>query len=138
MDNFAWRFAPIGKILGVPNLSGRWAVKGRTVNPDKTLGDPWKGTLIIIQRWDKLRVRLETKQSTSTSVTAAILCESSVGWRLLYTYRNEPRVGQVDLHPHRGSADILFSLDRQSGDGEYFNGLGRFSFGTMQLTKEQR
>ncbi|HEX8167114.1 MAG TPA: hypothetical protein VF601_15190 [Beijerinckiaceae bacterium] len=138
LDNYAWRWPPIGRALGVPDLSGNWKVKGQSLKADKSLGFTWEGTLTVIQKWDKLRVRLATSQSASVSITAAILCESGVGWRLFYTYRNEPKIGEPELQPHRGSADILFTPDRKTGSGEYFNGLGRFTFGTMELTKEAR
>ena len=41
-----------------------------------------------------------------------------------------------DLQSHRGYAEITFAADMKRGEGEYFNGLGRFTFGTMILTKE--
>ncbi len=136
LDNHAWHWKPVGRALGVPDLAGGWKVQGLTLNPDKSPGWAWSGTLTISQKWDKLRVRLQTAQSSSVSITAAILCEDEAGWRLFYTYRNEPKVGEADLQPHRGSADILFASDLRTASGEYFNGLGRFTFGSMTLTRE--
>lgn len=135
LDNHAWRWPLLSKALSVPDLSGRWQVSGESLDAERNVTHRWAGVLTIAQRWDKLRVRLETDQSASVSITAAILCEEDAGWRLFYTYRNEPWIGEAELHGHKGSADILFAADRRTGAGEYFNGLGRFTFGKLLLTK---
>ena len=136
LDNFAWQWPVLGRALGVPNLRGRWRVSGETLNSSHEVTFQWQGTLTITQRWDKIRVRLQTSQSSSISITAAILSEEDDGWRLLYTYRNEPRIGESSLSSHRGSADIVFDSNLQSAVGEYFNGAGRFTFGRMDITRD--
>lgn len=135
-DRHIWKLPWLSQGLGVPNLSGRWRVQGQTINPDKSKGQTWEGTATIVQSWDRIRVRLKTAQSGSNSVTAALIRDEADGFRLFYSYRNDPKIDQQQLRPHRGYAEIVFSPDLTSGEGEYFNGLGRFTFGTMTITKE--
>lgn len=82
--------------------------------------------------------RSTVQESEPVSITAALLCEPGGGHRLLYTYRNTPKIKERELQAHRGSADLLFAADRKSADGEYFNGQGRFTFGTLTLTRKNR
>lgn len=135
-DRHAWRHQWLARALGVPDLSGRWKVEGQTINPDKSKGYVWGGEIVIVQSWDRIRVRLKTPQSGSNSVTAALVKDPADGYRLFYSYKNDPRIDQPDLQSHRGYAEITFAVDMKRGEGEYFNGLGRFTFGTMILTKE--
>ena len=139
-DNHAWRWAPIGGWLKAPDLSGEWSCKGISLNPDGSIQFDWTGEMTISQSWDKIRVRLKTPTSGSHSIAAALLCDATDGYRLLYHYRNDPKTGQAalqaGLEPHRGFADLLFASNRLSAEGDYFNGAGRFTFGTMKLTKK--
>lgn len=135
-DRHAWKLPWFSLALGVPNLTGRWHCDGQTINPDKTKGYVWCAEIIIVQSWDKIRVRLKTAQSGSNSISAALIRDEADGFRLFYSYRNDPRADQPNLESHRGYADIVFASDLKTAEGEYFNGLGRFTFGTMKLTKE--
>jgi hypothetical protein len=134
-----WKMPRFSSLLKVPNLEGIWICDGQTINPDKTLGYAWTAEISIKQDWDVIRVRLKTSQSVSNSVAAALTFDSTDGFRLLYNYRNEPGAGQPnDMKVHRGSAELLFNHELTSAEGEYFNGLGRFTFGTMKLTRKQK
>lgn len=135
-DRHVWKLPWFAKALGVPNLSGKWIVEGQTINPDKTPSFSWAGSITIIQSWDRIRVRLKTHQSGSNSITAALVRDEADGFRLFYSYRNDPRADQAELNTHRGSAEIVFNHDLTEGEGEYFNGIGRFTFGTMKLRRE--
>ncbi len=133
-DRFAWRCVPLGRLLKVPNLAGVWECEGRPLESD--VAQPWSGEVTIIQSWDKLRLHLETKQSTSNSISAALQYDAAVGYRLMYHYRNSPRVGEPLLAGHHGFAELTFALDEQSATGDYFNGRGRNTFGTLQLRRK--
>jgi hypothetical protein len=134
-EKFVWRIPAISQLLRVPNLSGTWICLGQTLNPDHSPGYQWQGTVTIVQSWDKLRVRLKTSQSGSNSVAAALVCDDAEGWILLYDYRNEPRIDQAELRAHRGFAELTIAKDLQTAEGAYFNGHGRFTFGTMKLQR---
>lgn len=133
-DRFAWKVAPVGRLLKVPNLAGTWACNGTSL--ERTPHADWTGTLTIVQSWDRLRLHLETAQSTSDSIAAALLYDAAVGYRLLYHYRNSPRIGELDLAAHHGFAELVFAQDEQSAAGEYFNGRGRNTWGTLNLTRD--
>ncbi|MDR6434323.1 hypothetical protein [Brucella pseudogrignonensis] len=137
-DRFLWRWPMLGRILKVPDISGKWNCKGRTFNrADGTFRNDWEGTITILQSWDKLFVRLKGPQSGSHSIAAAITCDPIEGYHLLYNYVNEPKAGEADLKSHRGFAQITFAGDRQSAEGEYFNGFSRDTFGALQLTRAE-
>ena len=138
LDKHAWRWAPVGGWLKAPDLSGEWICEGESLGTDGLAKFTWSGTITIIQSWDKIRVRLRTPTSASNSLAAALVCDEADGFRLLYNYRNDPKVGEPELQSHRGFADLVFAHDRQSAEGEYFNGHGRFTFGKLKLVKEVR
>lgn len=135
LNRYAWRWNLIGQVLKVPDLSGEWECRGQTINPDSSRSFTWDATITIVQSWDKLRVRLKTTQSGSNSDSAALICDEADGYRLFYSYKNDPRIGETDLSGHRGFAEITFAKDLRTGEGEYFNGHGRYTFGTMTLRR---
>lgn len=134
-NRFAWRWPLIKAAVKVPNIAGEWKCKGTTINPDGSVAYEWRGTVKIYQRWDKIRVRMSTPQSGSNSVAAALVCDDADGYRLLYHYRNDPKIEEVALKSHVGFCDINFATDLKTADGEYFNGRGRNTFGSMHLTR---
>jgi hypothetical protein len=136
-ESYVWKQPKLAGLLKVPDLAGTWHCEGQTINPNKTLGQKWDGEATIIQSWDKLRIRLKTKQSGSNSIAAALVYDQADGFRLLYNYKNDPNIDEPELVSHRGSAELVFSEDLQSAKGEYFNGHGRYTFGTMKLTRRR-
>jgi hypothetical protein len=135
-NRYAWRWPLVSLAVRVPNLSGEWKCTGRTYNPDGSIQHDWKANVTIYQCWDKIRVKLRTEQSGSDSIAAALTCDENDGYRLLYNYRNQPRIGEVELKAHVGFGDIIFAKDMKSAEGEYFNGRGRNTFGTMHLSRK--
>lgn len=135
-DRYIWRWPKLGELLKVPNLEGQWHCIGTSINPDRSVAHDWSGTVTITQSWDKLRVRLKTKQSGSNSIVAALVHDKADGYHLIYNYRNDPKIGETHLKSHLGFSDMTFSKDQLSADGEYFNGHGRFTFGTMKWTRQ--
>jgi len=51
----------------------------------------WIGKVIILQSWDKVRIRLETEFSTSDSISAAIIYDEIEEYKVLYSYENKPK-----------------------------------------------
>jgi hypothetical protein len=134
-DRHVWKLPWLAGVLRVPNLGGRWHCDGQSIRPDKSFGDTWQAEFTVIQSWDRIRVRLKSEKSGSNSIAAALVYDEADGFRLMYNYMNEPRIGETDLKAHRGFCELTFSKDLQSADGEYFNGYGRYTFGTMHLRK---
>ena len=130
-----WKISLVNRLLKLPNLAGDWRCEGQTINPDRSLGHPWQGTITITQSWDLIKIRLKTKQSHSRSIAAALIHDEADGYRVMYHYLNTPNIDEPELNVHRGFSELTFASDCQTALGEYFNGQGRFTFGTMKLTR---
>jgi hypothetical protein len=135
-DRFAWRWRFLNTVINVPYVAGEWRCQGQTINPDGSAGHQWNATITILQSWDKIRVLLKTAQSSSNSIAAALICDDADAYRLLYHYRNDPKIGEVELKSHLGFGELIFARDLRTADGEYFNGHGRNTFGTMKLKRK--
>lgn len=135
LNRYVWRWPGMRRALKVPDLTGEWTCAGESLDQDGNLKHKWRGSVTIFQRWDKIRVRLKTSQSASNSIAAALICDDAEGFQLLYNYRNDPKIGDVELRSHLGSCMLLFAKDLRSAEGEYFNGHGRFTFGRMTLAR---
>jgi hypothetical protein len=131
---YGWKVGVVRRLLKLPNLSGKWHCTGLTLEP--TPHREWFGTVTIVQSWDKFRLHLSTQTSRSDSLAAALLFDSAAGYRLMYHYQNAPKLGERDLPPHHGFAELTFSQDEQSAEGEYFNGRGRTTWGKLSLKRE--
>ena len=137
-DRWIWRIPQLSRWLRVPDLSGSWICQGQSLHASdgRTLVT-WEGEIEIAQSWDKIQIRLRTRQSVSKSLSAALLYDSTDGYRVLYNYRNEPGIGESGLNAHRGCAELLFHSDLTAATGEYFNGHGRYTYGTLTLTRKE-
>ena len=130
MIDFFWKVNICQRFLNIPNIDGEWIVEGITVHPEEI---NWTSMLNITQKWEKISVFQKTTTSKSHSVSASLIKKEGEGYVLMYSYRNEPRLDQPELKPHRGYAEIVFNGNE--GDGEYFNSGGRTSYGVMKLKK---
>lgn len=133
-DSKIWKWKLVSKFINVPDLSGEWDCVGRGENKQ---GDifPWNAKIKIFQSWDKVHIRSQTPQSGSDSIAASIIYDGDIGYRLVYNYRNDPRIDEKELSPHMGFAELIFDKNLTTAEGEYFNGRGRNTFGTMKLRK---
>jgi hypothetical protein len=135
-DRFAWRWRFLNAVIKVPNIAGEWSCQGETVNQDGSPAQEWEATITILQSWDKIRVLLKTTQSRSNSIAAALVCDDADAYRLLYHYRNDPKIGEVELKSHLGFGELVFARNLQTAEGEYFNGHRRNTFGSMKLKRK--
>lgn len=135
-DNVFWKHIRLRGIVGVPDISGTWMIEGKSFNLNTDDEYPWTGTIEITQCYEKITLFLKTKLSSAHSITAAIINEGNAGYKLIYSYRNQPKPGEVELQSHLGHCEILFAPNCATAEGQYFNGLGRATHGTMKLTKE--
>jgi hypothetical protein len=136
LNHWAWKWPGISNLLKVPDLSGTWSCQGRTLDAEGKTRYEWQASITVVQYWDKLRIRLSTQNSGSSSMSAALAHDSVDGYVLLYHYRNDPKPCAVGLASHTGCAVMTIAKDAKSASGEYFNGRGRMSFGTMNWTRE--
>lgn len=133
-DKWIWKWGIMSPLLNIPDLNGEWECQGLTTSSDPQR--EWEGTVIISQTWEKIKLHLRTSQSTSSSISAALLHEPGLGYRLMYSYRNSPRLGEPELAAHVGFCEFIFAEALTSADGEYFNNHGRTTSGRMRLTRK--
>lgn len=132
-NRYVWRW--LNSVLGIPDLSGIWSVTGRSLTLEGELKFEWSGTLKISQKWDRIAIELKTDQSGSFSETASVLLKHDGAAKLSYSYQNHPKAGEPELQKHQGFCELTFDDVRGSAEGHYFNSLGRYSFGRMQLAR---
>lgn len=135
LNKWAWKWPGVGLLLKVPDISGTWDCQGKTIAADGSTKFEWSAEVVIVQSWDKLRIRLATETSGSSSISAALAHDTVDGFVLLYHYRNDPRPEAVELKTHTGCSVMTIAKDLRSADGEYFTGRGRMTFGVMKWTK---
>ncbi len=131
-----WRMPIVAGWLKVADLSGTWICEGHPFPRPDSLAVDWQGTMTITQDWDKVRIHLDAGLSKSNSDVAGLVSDAIEGFVLLYSYRNEPKPGQTELSAHRGFAKLIFAKDLKTGTGDYFNGDGRHSSGTLTLRRQ--
>lgn len=133
-DRFGWRWRGIRSAVGIPDVSGTWALDGISYDQEHQPKWRWSGEIEITQKYEKIFVWLRTHQSASHSISAALIPEGR-RYRLIYSYRNQPKPGEPELQTHLGHCELLFEPDLNTAEGSYFNGGGRFTHGTMNLTR---
>lgn len=133
-DRFGWRWKGVRAAVGIPDVSGTWLLEGLTYDQDHQPKWQWSGQVEITQKYEKIFVCLRTVQSGSQSISAALVPEGR-RYRLIYSYRNQPKPGEPELQAHIGHCELLFEPDLQTAEGSYFNGGGRFTHGTMNLKR---
>lgn len=136
-EKWMWKTTLFFNILKYPNISGEWSCSGESSfqqEDDKMIKQnfKWDGTVIILQSWDKVRIRLETKTSISNSISAAIVYDEIDEYKILYSYENRPKdLEHTELRTHRGFAELTLNKDNKSATVKYYNVDGRKTIGTM-------
>ncbi len=136
-NKWIWRRQFVQGLLGVPDLNGEWDCYGTTKDNEGNTTYEWKATVTITQTWEKIRVYLNTGQSSSRSKSASLVKEPGCGYVLMYSYQNEPRIGEPELRSHVGYCELQLSEDLKSAEGDYFNNKGRITFGRMKLVRKE-
>ena len=96
-----------------------------------------KATLKIFQNWARIKILLNTDQSSSQSKTASIIIDTPEGKYLSYQYINDPRPNAVKtMSIHRGTARLLFDEKKNSLEGEYYSGRDRQNFGSLYFVRQ--
>lgn len=132
-NKYGWR--PLSFFSQLPNISGEWSCSGTTIDDDDTVKFNWDGDITISQTWEKIRVRLETKSSISHSISVALIPEPDGCWMLMYSYKNEPKVGNKSLNAHIGYSEMRFHKKLSTAQGEYFTAKGRGTCGAMSFNR---
>ena len=132
-NNWIWKLKPISELLKLPNISGTWSCNATSDYKEIN----WHGNLQIIQSWDKIRIVLTTEQSSSESISAAIIYDDIRGYKLVYNYENKPNsLDDTSLRTHIGFVDLNISTENNSATGNYYNVSGRKTSGKIIWNKK--
>ncbi len=133
-DRYVWKLGLFRKlnIVQLPNLNGKWV--GEVKSSYSQDGSAHSVSVVILQRWSKMLVRLESEHSRSRSITASLRIADLPNPELSYQYVNEPKSdapGTMEMH--RGTANL--ELTGSGLEGDYYTGRGRGEVGTIGLRK---
>ena len=133
-DRYVWKSGLLRKLklIQLPDLGGRWI--GEVKSSYSQDGHVHSVTVVILQRWSKILVRLESEHSRSRSISASLRTTDLLNPELSYQYVNEPRSnapGTMEIH--RGTATL--ELIDYGLEGDYYTGRGRGEVGTIKLSK---
>lgn len=133
---YLWKLSWLRKFLLVPDLNGTWKCKGKTILKNGATSDfEWTGDITIIQSWSKISILFQGK-SGSKSISASLYEEKGVGYKLLYQYKNDPKVTETDLHVHTGTAELTFDPSCKEAIGHYYTDHNRNTVGSIHLKKK--
>jgi hypothetical protein len=137
-DTKLWRLSVCRRVhlVSTPDISGTW--NGYVSSSFDANGERYDATMVILQTWTHLDVRLSTRLSESRSIIATISTGYSSGRLLHYEYLNEPRPGAPStMHIHHGTARVNVSSDNKILEGDYYTGRDRQTFGVLRLIRVQ-
>ena len=133
-DRYVWKLGLLRKLklIQLPDLNGRWI--GEVKSSYSQDGRAHSVSVVILQRWSKIFVRLESEQSRSRSITASLRTVDLPNPELSYQYVNEPRSNAPGtMEMHRGTATL--ETTGSGLEGDYYTGRGRGEIGTIKLSK---
>lgn len=150
-----WRWDIIQRtpLVDTPDLQGRWTVHvlqtesngdepddHRTVgaheNPEDDVIEKVSGEAYIDQSWRKLQVSINFEYSTSISLGASFITDTTKP-RLHYYYRNEPTPKSDDsAQVHYGMVDLRVDEEEEALEGEYFTDRFRNTSGQIVLRRK--
>ncbi|EXI08889.1 hypothetical protein APD05_08345 [Acinetobacter nosocomialis] len=131
-NHWIWKVKYISKFLKFPNISGDWNCNGISSFEEFS----WTAKIKITQTWDRLRIVFITENSSSESVSAAIIYDDIKGYTLVYNYRNQPdSLDDEHLKTHIGFVELKLDLDKNQAIGNYYNVSGRKTFGKFIWTR---
>ncbi len=133
-DRYIWRLGLLRKLslIQLPDLNGKWV--GEVQSSYGQDGRAHSVSVVILQRWSKILVRLDTEHSRSHSITASLRTIDLPDPELSYQYVNEPKPNAPDtMAMHRGTATL--GLTDSGLEGNYYTGRGRGEIGTIKLSR---
>lgn len=133
-DRHVWRMRLLRKLnlIHLPDLSGEWVGAIESSYSNRESAHPV--SVVILQRWSKMLIRLETEHSQSRSTTASLRTMDQANPELSYQYINEPRANAPStMAMHRGTATLELICPALKGD--YYTGRGRGEVGTIDLRR---
>lgn len=134
-EKWAWKWKKFqGWLVSTPNIQGEW--KGHMKYKHKGKDCEKDFDVKIIQSFLYISVCIKTDESISNSVTATFDIDKERGIRkLIYTYRNEPKIVFRKKSPiHYGTSALSISDDFNEMEGYYWT--DRNTQGELRITKK--
>ena len=134
-DRYVWRLSLLRtlKLIQLPDLNGTWV--GEIESSYSQDGRAYQVSVVILQRWSRILVRLDTEYSRSRSVMAILRTIDLPNPELSYQYVNEPKSrAPSTMEMHRGTATL--ELIGSGLEGDYYTGRGRGEIGTIKLQRQ--
>lgn len=133
-NKWAWKWKVFqGWLVPTPNLQGKWKGHMKYKHEGKDCEKDFD--VKIIQSFLYISVCIKTDESRSNSVTATFDIDKERGIsNLIYTYRNEPKIGYREKSPiHYGTTSLSISEDYNEMEGYYWT--DRNTQGELKLKK---
>lgn len=133
-DRYVWRLGLLRKLglIWVPDLNGRWSAEIESSEGQD--GSTQRFAVVILQRWSKLVITVDTQYSRSRSITASFRTVDLPNPELSYLYINEPKANAPEsMSIHRGTA--ILEIKGTVLEGDYYTGRGRRTIGIIRVTK---
>lgn len=129
LDVYLWKCKPFYKLLGFPDLNGKWIIKGKN-----NIGVDYDGKLQITQTLSKITIKGLFEKSESKNIESYLYFDEEC-IKLSYHYINEPKIKEGTMGIHYGFASIQFDKKLQKISGKYFNDEFRCTNGTWQISR---
>lgn len=133
-DRYVWRFGLLRKLglIQVPDLNGTWSAEIESSEGKDGPAQPFP--IVMVQRWSKLIITVDTQYSRSRSITASLRTVDLPNPELCYLYINEPKANAPEsMSMHRGTA--VLEVKDNLLEGDYYTGRGRRTIGTIKITR---
>ena len=133
-DRSVWKLGLLRRLnlVQLPDLNGKWV--GEIKSSYSQGGSAHSVSVVILQRWSKMIVRLESEHSRSWSIVASLRTADLPNPELSYQYVNEPKSNAPGtMEMHRGTATL--ELTGSGLEGDYYTGRGRGEVGTIKLSR---
>jgi hypothetical protein len=138
-NNIIWKFYPIRKLLGIPNINGRYEGELTSTHTENNeQNGTYKICLEIKQSLTSISVFLYTERSCSYSLIASIGLNGNHNHELMYVYQNKTSAmnNDSDMRDHKGSAFLEIFEDGKNLIGNYFNNpRERGRYGVIKVEK---
>lgn len=141
-DKWIWKWSLLFRFLKYPDISGEWDCFGKSsyqeLNNELKKSDDteWYAKVLIVQTWDKLRIKMESEFSTSESTSAAIIYDEIDSYKILYSYRNDPKdPDNKEMRTHFGFVELQLDKNSKRASAKYYNVSGRRTLGSMEWIK---
>lgn len=138
-NNYFWKWLPIRKLFGIPNINGRY--EGEMISSfieTKEQNGAYKTAIEIKQTLTKITVCLYTERSCSYSLTANLCKNNNGNYELVYVYQNKTSAmgADSDMRDHNGTAILGIFDDGNNLNGNYFNNpRERGRYGKIKVSK---